>query len=452
MSIWDRMRGRRAVEVATPTKRPEKKSRVLGLTPELGSFLILGTEGHASTPTSALQLYEQSSAVSVPVNMIAEAFASVEPILLVDGKKVQSHPILDLLKKPSPYFSTELFLETMAKHYLVTGEAPFVAIGNVTREPLELQPLSPKNLTAIHGSSDAPDSWQVSGNTLFGNYRKAPVVDGRIPFYDGPLRELTVIRAFSTRDNSLLRGQSPLVSASREAMSHILGTTHNVSLLERGGRVSLVFHYEEDMDEDDFEEVKDRIDSQYAGANNAGRIGVSAGGKMDVKELGITPKDMDYKGLQAIAKESCALVYRVPLPIITADRQTLNNYREGKLALYDDAVIPLSKRIYGGIGSTVLPRYGLDPARARLALDPDDVTALVSRRNDELKKRREIGVESPDELRALMGREAIEGGNVLYLPAGLTPAGSDLFTADQDPALLEDEDGSDGGAAPAEQP
>jgi len=438
------------VERAVSSPPSEKKSRVLGLSPELGSLLMFG-EGTAASPSSALSLYEQSTAVSVPVDMVADALSIVEPILLVDDKKVKSHPVLDLLKAPSPFFSTELFLETLAKHYLITGESPFALLGNIKRPPLEIQPLTPKVLTAVRGSADVPDSWQVSGNTLFGVYKRT--TDGkRVAYYDGPLRELVVVRGFSTRDNSVCRGQSPLVSACREARSHILGTTHNVSLLERGGRVSLVFHYEEDMDDDDYEEVKRRVIEQYGGATKAGTIGVSAGGKLEVKELGVNPKDMDFGNLQAIAIQSCALRYHVPLPLITADRQTLDNYREGKLALYDDAVIPLSKRIFGGLGSALLPRYGLDPSRARLALDPDDVTALVSRRNDELKKRREIGVETHNELRSLMGREKAEGGDVIYVPAGMVPAGSDIFTRDEDPSLLEDEDGSDGGAAPAKQP
>ena len=61
------------------TEAIEQKSsgKVLGLSEELGSFLTFGAFGTAATPTSAMNLYNQSSAVSIPINYISEAFASI---------------------------------------------------------------------------------------------------------------------------------------------------------------------------------------------------------------------------------------------------------------------------------------------------------------------------------------------------------------------------------------
>lgn len=420
-----------------PWQRAERKSELaLGVSNALGRFLIFG-EGSAATPTSALLLYEQSTAVSIPVNAVAEAFSIVPPSLVVDRKFIPEHPVLDLLRKPSTWFSQELFLDVLAKNYLITGECAVVALGTANQPPQELLPISPKSMTPTRGRTDAPERWHISGNTATGTYEGAE--DGReIRYLDGPLRELKVIRAYSTRDNSLLRGQSPLLSASREARSHILSTEHNVEILEQGGRVSLVFHFEEDLDPDQYKETLKRIREQYGGSTKAGVIGVTSGPRMDIKELSKSPKDMDFSGLHKLAQQSVAMVYRVPLPLISADRQTLNNYREAKLALYDDAVLPLMKRIYGGLSDFLFPRFDLDPRRAELTINPDDVTALVSRRNDEMMKRKQIGVETDNELRKILGREPYEGGDIVYKPASMVPAGTDLFTEDNDPALLEE--------------
>lgn len=168
----------------------ERKSMTLGTTDELGKFLIFG-EGSAASPSSALHLYEQSSAVAIPVNMIAEAFSVITPSLSIDGKLISQHPVLDFLKKPSPWFSTELLLDTMAKNFLVTGESAMVALGTVDRPPLELMPISPKSMTPTRGgNSDAPKQWFISGNTLTGNY----VSEERgtnVRYFDGLLRELS---------------------------------------------------------------------------------------------------------------------------------------------------------------------------------------------------------------------------------------------------------------------
>lgn len=409
----------------------ERKSVTLGTSEGLGSFLLFGS-GDGATPASALSLYEQSTAVSIPVNMIADAFSVLEPVLIIDGRLLRRHPVLDLLNKPSPFYTRELFLEMLAKEYLITGECIFILLGGVRRPPLEVQPLSVKNATVPETHSGAPGIFNITGHTLPGSYE--PVIkNGTLRYLDGTLRELVQIRNYNTKNNSLLRGQSPLLAASKEVRQHILGGTHNVSILEKGGRISLIFHFDADMDDEDFEEAKQRVREQYGGASKAGEIGVTAGGALDIKHVGVTNLDMDFLNLQKMAVKAVTLQLHVPLPLVTDERQTLNNYREGKLALYDDAVIPLAKRIFGGLSHSMLPRYGLDPRNVRISFDPDEVTSLVSRRNEELKKRASIGIESDNELRALLGREGYDGGDVILKPASLIPAGTDAITDDDDP-------------------
>jgi len=129
----------------------EMKSQVLGTTTELGSFLMLGRNG-ATTATSALRLYDQSTAVSIPVNYIAEAFASIEPVIKRNGKIETDHPVLDLLRAPTPFFTRELFFETICKHYLITSNAYIIGLGSVNRPPIEIQPISPSNTSEVEGS------------------------------------------------------------------------------------------------------------------------------------------------------------------------------------------------------------------------------------------------------------------------------------------------------------
>lgn len=419
----------------------KSSTRVLGLSEELGSFLKFGARGTAVTPTSAMNLYNKSSAVSIPINYIAEAFASINPVLKEGTEIITDHPVLDLLQSPSPFYSQDLFLENLGKNYLITGEAELIAVGNINRPPLELQPINPKNVTINEGNHGLAVSMIVSGQTLVGAYQL--VMRGRsVRYLRGNLSEIKQIRNYSTRDNSLIRGQSPLVSASAEARQHIEGGKHNVSLLINGGRVSLVFNFQADMDDDDFQATKQRVMDQYGGATNAGQIGVTAGAKLQIEELGKSNLDMDFKNLQEMARQAVALQYKVPLPLIFLDATSFNNYKESKAALYDDAVLPLADRIFGGLSDFLLPRYGLDPAKIRITYSMDQITALASRRNEELKLRRELNLETTNEMRTLIGREPVDGGDTILVPANLIPVGTDLFTDDNVPdnALARDTD------------
>lgn len=413
-------------------RKAETKSNTLalGLSPELGSFLIFGVQGFVN-PAEAMSLYRKSTVVSVPINYIGDAFSCLEPVLKQGDKKITNHPVLDLLRAPSPHFTKELFLQTLGKNYLIAGETGVVAIGNVRSSPVQLEPESPVDLTPVEGRGGHPRSWIVSGNGLVGEYVFS-TTRNRGRYLNGTLLELRHIRNYSTRNGAKLRGESSLVAASAEARQHILGNTHNKSLLEKGGRVSLIFHFEEDMSPDDFEETKRKVREQYAGAEAAGTIGVTSGGKLNINEIGINNKDMDFANLQVLAKQAVAMQYKIPLPLITTDASSFNNYALAKLALYDDAVLPLADVIFGGLSELLLPRFGLDPAKFMISYDEDMIPAIRTRRNEELKLRKELNIESDNELRPLLGREPYEGGDAILKPANLIPAGVDLFTDDND--------------------
>lgn len=437
--------GKKSVDDQTEVKSADR-SMVIGLDDTMGSLLTMGTQGGA-TPAKALSLYDQSTAVSVPVNMIAEAFASIKPVIKRGDDIIDDHPVLDLLSNPSPFYDRTLFMETIAKHYLITTNAYIAGVGGLNRLPLELQPISPANVNPVEGQHGYVQNFVVGSTTLPGSY----VMDRRsrnrgVRYMSGNLRELFQIRGFSTRNNGLLSGQSPLVSAGAEVRAHIMGTKHNVSLLEKGGRMSLVFHFDEDMTPEEFEETKSKVRKQYGGYNAAGEIGVTSGGKLDIKEIGVNNKDMDFAALQAMVKEALALQYKVPLPLVTVKASTLDNYKQGKLALYDDAVLPLADRIFGGLTRMLIPRAGGDPSREQITYDMDNITALATRRNEELKLRKELRIETINEMRADIGREPLDGGDDVYISATEVPIGTDPFAGtepanpDADPGLARDSD------------
>lgn len=406
----------------------EQKSVTVGLSDVLSQFLLLGTDTLTITPTQSLKTYSQSTAVATPVNMVADAFACIVPILKNTRTReiTTDHPVLALLRRPSPWFDGTLLQEFLAKEYLITGETGMVALGNINRPPLELQPISARNFTPSEGRNGYAMQWTISDNSLPGGY-DLRMLNKRARYLQGSLREFKHIRNYSTRDNSLLRGQSPLVSAAAEARQHILGNTHNVSLLENGGKVSLVFHFDADMSDDDFEATKERVRQQYGGTSKAGQIGVTAGGQLDIKEVGVNNKDMDFANLQQMVKQAVALHYKVPLPLVTTDASTFDNYTQAKVALYDDAVLPMADRLYAHLSELLLPRFGVDPSEFQISYDIDQITALAKRRTEELAKRKEIGIETVNELRTTTGKEPVEGGDTLYQPASMVPLGQPML-------------------------
>lgn len=399
----------------------EVKSAPLGTSQSLGSFLMFGTET-AATAAGAISLYERSSAVAIPVNMIADPLSIFEPVIKYVGSNevLEDHPILDLLRKPGPDFTTELLLQKMAVDFLVTGESPVAALGNISRPPVELLPLSPQDLTVVEGDGGFVGQWQVSGSTMPGQYVSR--IERRTRrFVRDNLTELRVIRRYSTKNGSLLRGQSPLYSAARDARQNIAGGDYNLSLLRDGGRVSLVFSFEDDIGVDEFEDLKQRVRGTYGGPDSE-KIVVTSGGKMNVQQLSLSARDMDFEKLQQLTRFSLAQAYHVPIVLMTTDAMTYNNMGEAKLMLYDDAVIPLAKKLLGELGMWLLPRFGEDPTKVRLTFDAEQVEPLIDRRNARLKARSDLNLETRNELRReLPNRPDVEGGDALLVPGTLVP-------------------------------
>ncbi len=431
MAFWNKKKEKRKNEV---------KSMVLGTTPSLGSFLIFGT-GTAATATSALALYDLSTAVSIPVNRIVTAIVDMKMVIeLADGTIEADAPILDLLRSPSPYYTKSLFIEMIAKNYLITGEYEVIALGSLNSPPRELQPISPKNVNIVQGNGGLVSSITVDDITLPGSY-KPLIKDNNVRYIRDSLSELHITRNFNTRNNSLLRGQSLLVSASKQVSQNILGARHNVSLLEHGGTVSLAFHFKQDMSDEDFETTKQNIRANYGGPDNAGKIGVTSGnGDLQIKEMGTTAKDMDFANLQKMANQAVANQYGFPLALLDTDANTFNNYSAAKEALYDDAALPFAKIIFEGLSNFLLPRFGQDPKKMKIVPDIDSIPALAMRRNTELKIRKEIGVESTNELRDFLpNRDDIENGDQVLIPANMVPIGTTMESETDNPPMIPDE-------------
>jgi phage portal protein BeeE len=195
--------------------------------------------------------------------------------------------------------------------------------------------------------------------------------------------------------------------------------------------MSLSFHFTGDMTPDEYKANANRVRDTWSGPGNSGKIGVTAGGDLKINDMGSNNRDMDYLNAMKLVQQTCAQLYHIPLPIVSTDAQTFNNYGTAILSLWDDAIIPLSGRIFAGLGELLLPRFGLDPSEVRITFDHEDIQPLRERRDAELDRRVTRNLETHDELRAVQGLGEYEptekpGGTILVSSAQV-PLGDDLF-------------------------
>lgn len=414
-------------------EKPEIKSggRVSQIPIQRGSLLDMIFGDGRMTPQSAMQFYRSSSSVAIAVDMIADEVEHLMPVIqMEDGKYIQDHDLLRMLKSPNGFDNWAGFIGAAARNYLLTRECFFYAGGGVSRPPLEMFSVKPQTISSVENAVDKyPQSFLITEGRAHGNYVRVEKAK-KINYYDGGLREVFRVHGYSSRvDES--RADSPLEAVALEARQQIQGRVHNLSLLNNGGRLSLIVQFKDSIGEDEHIARRDSIKAQVAGASNAGGIFSVSSADMEIHEMGTTNKDMDYAELDAVAREALFLRYKIPLPLVSNDASTDNNMQHAVFHLYDRAVLPLADVLLDGLGRMLLPRYGIDPQRACLTYNPESIDALVARRVDMLLARQKLGVETINELRAqLPNREPLEGGDTLYQASTLVPVGTDLFTDD----------------------
>jgi hypothetical protein len=336
--------------------------------------------------------------------------------------------VLDLLKHPNSYMDWSGFAARIARHYLLTKDCPMYAMGVNTMPPQELFPVRPTFLAYTTGGNEYVDVFHVGSGVAQGEYKQELSKDKIARYYDQTgLGELYRISGFSSMSTDA-RPDSPLQAAALETSQQLKGKIHNVQLLTNGGRPSMLVIFKERLDDDKHKEQSQRLNETLGGPENAGKIMVASGGDLQsVEELGKTPKDMDWSAMNATADKAVYFRFRIPLPLVTTDSTTFDNMGTGVEMLFDFAVLPLTDKMLSGLSRFLLPRFKISPDDMQITYNKDSLQPLKKRMLAELKERKEIGVETVNEIReAMPNREPVEGGDVIYQNATLVPMGTDI--------------------------
>jgi len=405
-----------------------------------GSFMEWVFAGNGRvTPLQAMQFYRTNASVATAVDKIADAMSQIRPVLATKVKTSKGteivfdpdHDIIKTLMNPNPFETYDEFIGKLIRHYLLTHTGYFQMLGVETRPPHELYAPKPQNMSVMQGDDNFPQSFLMTGQEMgAGNYLR--VFDKRkgiVKYLDGGLKEIYQIMGFSSRSDDM-QADSPLEAIAQDIRQQVYGKTHNLSMLKNGGRLSLVFSFKDDHPNDDEHKArKKRINEDFAGSLNAGKIGVITAPDVKVEEFGTSNKDMDYVNLDATASKSIFQRYDIPLPLVTTDASTYNNVTEAVFYLVENPVLMNYKTIFSGISKPLLPRFGLDPAVNVLTYDPESIPVLIRQKLKEIEQRKKINIETPDELRALIPNrgDLPDGvGKVVYQNSSLVPMGTDL--------------------------
>ena len=324
--------------------------------------------------------------------------------------EIKSHDLLSLLWNPNPHMSMQEFMENVIAFSQLAGNSYFLHNGPANKPPRELWVMKPNRMRVIPDRRDL-----VGGYEYWVNGQKTTL----------DKNEISHIKLFSALDD--FYGLSPIQVGARSIDSDNFANNWNASLLQNGARPSGAMVTEGTLGDTQYKRLKKAIDEQHAGSKNAGRPMLLEGG-LDWKEMSLSPKEMDFQGAKSMTRLEICSAFGVP-PEIVGDHEhaTYSNYQEARKGFYQDTVIPVLNKVVDVMNNDLVPKF--DPnGNLFLQIDRDKIDALQEDRDkvyDRAIKAVQSGILEVNEGREEMGYEAIEGGNVRYVPSSVMPEGED---------------------------
>jgi hypothetical protein len=156
-------------------------------------------------------------------------------------------------------------------------------------------------------------------------------------------------------------------------------------------------------------------------------------GDFSFQQMGMSPKDMDFSVLKKMSAIDIALCFGVPAQLVgIPDAQTYNNMPEARLALYEETIIPILRRIQSDLNEWLTPKFG---DGLRLEYDIDSIPAMAESRKrvfESVVSGVNAGILTRNEAREKLGFDPIKGGDALFIPATMMPIGLMGESVDED--------------------
>ena len=402
------------------TRTPEKKD-----TGGMVGYFGVGTSKTKNYTYADLaeEGYMKNSIVYRCVNEIAKGASAVPFVVKAGDQVLESHPLVTLLSRPNPLQSHSEFFNSIFGFLLLSGNAYILKVGSDVGAPKELHLLRPDRMVIKGGSNPIPDRYEY---VLGGRVQASYEVDERSGF-----SEVKHIKLFNPLDD--FYGLSPMSAAAIEVDQHNMAGKHNVNLLSNGARPSgaVIFKPQDDagisvnLSESQRQQLLSDLNNRFSGTGNAGRP-LLLEGDFDWREMGLSPKDMDFLNLKHMAATDIALCFGVPSQLVgVPDAQTYANVAEARLALYEETIIPHLRKIESDLNEWLVPMFG---DNLEFTFDIDKIPALAERTKriyENITSAVREGIMTRNEAREAIGLSPIDGADDLYISATLFPLGSE---------------------------
>ncbi len=319
------------------------------------------------------------------LRLVAEAAGSAD--LIVEGGEGPAA----LLSAPNPRLSGAAFLELIAAHLVLNGNAYVDAAPGGDGRPAELHVLAPERVRIETDAAGWPTAFVY----------RAGAREVRLPAPSDESAGVLHLRALSPLDD--LYGLGALEAASGAIAQHNQAARWNRALLGNAARPSgaLLFQGGDNdaLSAEQFTRLRAEMDEGFSGAARAGRPLLLEGG-LKWQPLSLTPADMDFTEGQAAAARDIALALGVPPMLLgLPGDNTYANYAEANRALWRLTVLPMLGKVCASLSAWLSMWWPGTEVR----VDLDKIAALSADRAEMWKRVSAADFLTPEEKKRVLG-------------------------------------------------
>jgi HK97 family phage portal protein len=316
---------------------------------------------------------------------------------------VGGHPIAKLMSKPNPFMTGVDFRRTMTANLVLTGNAYAHIVARDRRGyPTRLDILNPAEVTPIKGNEDV--WYSVAGH-------KELI----------PSRDIIHFKGYSSDG---IVGKNPIQKQREVIENGRNATLYSRNLFKNDLKSTGVFTTDGTLSEDSFKRLRAQLSRAWKRAGSTADPLVLEQG-MKVSTINITPEDAQFVATKLQNIDEVAAIFRVP-PHKVGDTKsgTYSNNTQANLEYCTNCIRPLLVSMEAEMNSKLF----LEDEQGEYYLNitfEGLLRADSTARFNNYRTGFNIGIYSPNEIRAFEDLPPYEGGDYYFVPVNMAANDSD---------------------------
>ena len=258
-----------------------------------------------------------------------------------DINEIIAHPVLDLFKNVNDTMNYSDWCGLMFQYLGLIGNGYTEIIRGEDGLPVELRPLLGEYVIPIADN-------KASGNILYYVYK--PEMEERVI----AVEDILHFTQYAPGNTLIGRGDLENCLSAQERYTYYDNFEKYLGI--NNSRPDFAVNYEQPLNDKDMKDQYRQWNKRFNGARNAGKVVVTSG-KMEIKQLGFSPKDLQYQIGRTWGLKEIAGAFGIPIALLQTENVNYANANAAFNQYLKLTIYPKISAFCNKLNETLIPMY-----------------------------------------------------------------------------------------------